>query len=168
MASALVNTTQQVGGSLGTALLNTVAATVTANYIAANGLARAPAGVVHGFSVAFALGAVMLGLGALVSAVCVTARSRDLSPGVGRAGAGHRRGPVERSEPAQAPDGRPARPYPGTMAHPRPSPKVRRPEAAGNEACGVCRGIGACRVGGGAPGGSFDLPETSTEDLTLL
>src|SRR4051794_28192658 len=32
VASALVNTTQQVGGSLGTALLNTIAATATASY----------------------------------------------------------------------------------------------------------------------------------------
>ena len=39
VASALVNTTQQVGGSLGTALLNTIAATATATYIAAHGLA---------------------------------------------------------------------------------------------------------------------------------
>jgi EmrB/QacA subfamily drug resistance transporter len=33
VASALVNTSQQVGGSLGTALLNTIAATATANYL---------------------------------------------------------------------------------------------------------------------------------------
>ena len=81
VASALVNTTQQVGGSLGTALLNTVAATATATYIAAHGPASAPAGVVHGFSVAFALGAGMLLLAALASAVFVTARPRDL-PGI--------------------------------------------------------------------------------------
>jgi hypothetical protein len=44
VASALVNTTQQVGGSLGTALLNTIAASVTASYIAAHGAgAAAPA-----------------------------------------------------------------------------------------------------------------------------
>jgi hypothetical protein len=33
VASALVNTGQQVGGALGTALLNTIAATVTASYV---------------------------------------------------------------------------------------------------------------------------------------
>ena len=37
VASALVNTTQQIGGSLGTALLNTLAATATASYIVAHG-----------------------------------------------------------------------------------------------------------------------------------
>jgi hypothetical protein len=36
VASAMLNTSQQVGGSLGTALLNTVAATATATYAAAN------------------------------------------------------------------------------------------------------------------------------------
>jgi EmrB/QacA subfamily drug resistance transporter len=74
VASALVSTTQQVGGSLGTALLNTIAATATATYIAAHGRALAPAGVVHGFSVAFAVGACFLVLGAIISAVFVTIR----------------------------------------------------------------------------------------------
>ncbi|MGB9111856.1 MAG: MFS transporter, partial [Acidimicrobiales bacterium] len=37
VASALVNTTQQIGGALGTALLNTVAASATASYIAVHG-----------------------------------------------------------------------------------------------------------------------------------
>jgi EmrB/QacA subfamily drug resistance transporter len=79
VASALVNTTQQVGGSLGTALLNTVAASSTAAYIVAHGPRAAPAGVVHGFSVAFAVGAGFLALGALVSAVFVESHPADRS-----------------------------------------------------------------------------------------
>ncbi|MBO0729537.1 MAG: MFS transporter [Acidimicrobiaceae bacterium] len=78
VASALVNTTQQVGGSLGTALLNTIAATATAHYIAAHGLALAPNGVVHGFAVAFGVGAIFLALAGIVSAVCVSARASGL------------------------------------------------------------------------------------------
>ncbi len=74
VASAMVNTTQQVGGSLGTALLNTVAATATASYISANGPASAPAGLVHGYSVAFAVGAGLLVVASLVAAVFVTDR----------------------------------------------------------------------------------------------
>ena len=74
VASAMVNTTQQVGGSLGTALLNTVAATATASYIRTNGPASASAGFVHGYSVAFAVGAGLLAAAALVSAVLVTDR----------------------------------------------------------------------------------------------
>jgi EmrB/QacA subfamily drug resistance transporter len=72
VASAMVNTTQQVGGSLGTALLNTVAATATASYIRANGRASLPAGLVHGYAVAFAVGAGLLAAAAVVSAVLVT------------------------------------------------------------------------------------------------
>ncbi len=77
VASALVNTTQQIGGSLGTALLNTVAATATADYVATHGRAFLPAGLVHGYSVAFAIGAGMLLLAALVSAVLVTGRPTE-------------------------------------------------------------------------------------------
>ena len=55
VASALVNTTQQIGGSLGTALLNTVAATATAGYITAHGVRSVSAGLVHGYSIAFAV-----------------------------------------------------------------------------------------------------------------
>ncbi len=71
VASALVNTTQQIGGSLGTALLNTVAATATASYIAVHGRSFVPAGLVHGYSVAFAVGAGFLVVAALVTAVFV-------------------------------------------------------------------------------------------------
>jgi EmrB/QacA subfamily drug resistance transporter len=72
VASAMVNTTQQVGGSLGTALLNTVAATATATYIRVNGPASSAAGLVHGYSVAFAVGAGFLAAAAVVAAVLVT------------------------------------------------------------------------------------------------
>ncbi len=79
VASALVNTTQQIGGSLGTALLNTLAATATANYIIVHGAAASEAGVVHGFAVAFAVGAGLLALGAIVSAVLISAGPAELS-----------------------------------------------------------------------------------------
>jgi EmrB/QacA subfamily drug resistance transporter len=74
VASAMVNTTQQIGGSLGTALLNTVAATATASYIAANGRASEAAGLVHGYSVAFAVGSGLLVLAAVAAAVLVRDR----------------------------------------------------------------------------------------------
>jgi EmrB/QacA subfamily drug resistance transporter len=81
VASALVNTTQQIGGSLGTALLNTLAATATASYIVAHGVAATQAGVVHGFAVAFAVGAGLLALGAIVSAVFISAGPTEVSAG---------------------------------------------------------------------------------------
>jgi EmrB/QacA subfamily drug resistance transporter len=79
VASALVNTAQQVGGSLGTALLNTIAATATATYVAAHGPAFNQAGVVHGFAVAFGVGACLLLLASAVSAVFISARTSDLA-----------------------------------------------------------------------------------------
>jgi EmrB/QacA subfamily drug resistance transporter len=71
VASAMVNTTQQVGGSIGTALLNTIAASALSSYLVAHGrtpdaLARAS---VHSYTVAFT---VVLGIfvaGAIVSAI---------------------------------------------------------------------------------------------------
>jgi len=89
VASALVNTTQQIGGSLGTALLNTLAATATASYIVAHGAAASQAGVVHGFAVAFGVGAGFLALGAVASAVLISAGPAEVSPAEGAvAGAG--------------------------------------------------------------------------------
>jgi MFS family permease len=82
VASALVNTTQQIGGSLGTALLNTVAATATTTYLGshtATGAAKAAA-VVHGYSVAFTVSAVLLGAGAIAALVLIRPnRSTDPS-----------------------------------------------------------------------------------------
>jgi EmrB/QacA subfamily drug resistance transporter len=62
VASAMVNTTQQIGGSLGTALLNTVAASATASYLLVHRQAvpNVAAGLVHGYTTAFALSASLL------------------------------------------------------------------------------------------------------------
>lgn len=80
VASALVNTTQQIGNSLGTALLNTIAATVTASYLAAHGTSAVDeaTGLVHGYTTAFTIGAVFLGAGALVTLVLIGARREDV------------------------------------------------------------------------------------------
>jgi MFS family permease len=72
VASALVNTTQQIGGSLGTALLNTIAATATASYITTHGAAQTPDGLVHGYTVAFTWGLGALVLASVLSLVLVT------------------------------------------------------------------------------------------------
>lgn len=64
VASAVVNTAQQVGGSIGVALLNTIAAGAAA--------ARSPAGLVHGYTVAAGWAAGMLAAGALLAAALIT------------------------------------------------------------------------------------------------
>jgi EmrB/QacA subfamily drug resistance transporter len=72
VASALVNTTQQVGGSLGTALLNTIAASATASYIASHGSGSSAVAAVHGYTVAFDWGLGALILAAVLALVLVT------------------------------------------------------------------------------------------------
>jgi EmrB/QacA subfamily drug resistance transporter len=68
VASALVNTNQQVGGSIGTALLNTIAASALTSYVLAHGrgplvLAQA---AVHSYIVAFWVAAAILAASAVV------------------------------------------------------------------------------------------------------
>jgi hypothetical protein len=56
----MINTTQQVGGSIGTALLNTVATTATISYIRVHGPASVSAGSIHGYAQAFIVGGAFL------------------------------------------------------------------------------------------------------------
>jgi EmrB/QacA subfamily drug resistance transporter len=85
VASAMVNTNQQVGGSIGTALLNTLAASALTSYVLAHGrgplvLAQA---AVHSYVVAFWVSAGIL-VGAAVVAGLVLP-SGTLAPAVGPA-----------------------------------------------------------------------------------
>ncbi|MBV8462973.1 MAG: MFS transporter [Acidimicrobiales bacterium] len=82
VASALVNTTQQVGSSLGTALLNTLAATATATYLAAHAVTPAVerAAAVHGYTTGFTLSAVLLATAAVSTALLVRASRADVAP----------------------------------------------------------------------------------------
>jgi EmrB/QacA subfamily drug resistance transporter len=76
VASASVNTGQQLGGSIGTALLNTIAATAVSSYLAGqvfHGFVppadlRALA-LVHGYTVAFWWSAAIFAFGAVVAAI---------------------------------------------------------------------------------------------------
>ncbi|MBV9449822.1 MAG: hypothetical protein JO345_28415 [Streptosporangiaceae bacterium] len=55
VASAMVNTCQQIGGSIGTALLNTIAAGALSSYLLSHGhsLQAQAGGAVHSYVVAF-------------------------------------------------------------------------------------------------------------------
>jgi predicted MFS family arabinose efflux permease len=70
LASGLLNTSQQVGGSLGLAILATLAANATTGYLGALGHAPAAAdfnaSLVQGYHLAFLAGAVLLVLGAVL------------------------------------------------------------------------------------------------------
>lgn len=74
-AAATVNTASQIGGSLGTAVLNTIAAGVTASFLALHRpspltLAQ---GLVAGYATATAWGAAVLALGAVVALLLIDA-----------------------------------------------------------------------------------------------
>ncbi|MEU5598919.1 MFS transporter [Streptomyces sp. NPDC020298] len=81
VTSATVNTSQQVGGSIGTALLNTVATTSSTAYITAhlhNPAQKAtviPAGIVHGYTTAIWWAAGIMLLAGLVAGLMVTAKA---------------------------------------------------------------------------------------------
>ncbi|HLN06326.1 MAG TPA: MFS transporter, partial [Acidimicrobiales bacterium] len=83
VASAMVNTTQQVGGSLGTALLNTVAASATLSYLVARGHSAMTlaAGLVHGYTTAFTVSAGLLVAAAFATVLFVRASGRPAPVG---------------------------------------------------------------------------------------
>ena len=84
VASALVNTTQQTGGTLGVALLNTVAASASAGFLAGHRLLpdAVAASVVHGYTTAFSISAVLLFCAMATSTLISGARRGELVPEV--------------------------------------------------------------------------------------
>ncbi len=87
VASAMLNTSQQVGGALGTALLTTIYAGAVTRYLTSNppagtspqqiAMAQIPASI-SGYHVAFLVGACLIGAAALVTALIVRATKDDV------------------------------------------------------------------------------------------
>ncbi len=74
VASAMINTSQQIGGSLGAALLNTVAVTASTAFAKSHtSLGKELPGfaMVHGFSIAFRVGAALLLVAAVIIALTI-------------------------------------------------------------------------------------------------
>jgi EmrB/QacA subfamily drug resistance transporter len=87
VASAVLNSTQQIGGSLGTSLLNTFYASAVASFVAAHHLSPAafnPAAAIHGYHVAFWIGVGLMAAAFVAVLVLVNAGRDELSaqPGV--------------------------------------------------------------------------------------
>jgi len=96
VASATVNTSQQVGGSIGTALLNTLAATAATDYIATHTPTTEAViadAAIHSYAVAYWWGAAFFAFGAVLAALLFRRRgdglslatARDAEPVVARA-----------------------------------------------------------------------------------
>ena len=82
VASAMVNTSQQVGGSIGTALLNTLAATAATSYLADHAPVTPQVGVdaaLTSYATAYWWGAAFFGFGAILSVLLFRRRSQGLS-----------------------------------------------------------------------------------------
>ena len=82
VASAMVNTSQQVGGSVGTALLSTIFASATVAYASSH--AGTPglnnAATIHGYTTAFAWAAGIFGLGLLLALLVLPAKAKSTVP----------------------------------------------------------------------------------------
>jgi len=86
VASAVLNTAQQIGGALGTAFLNTIAVTATANYFLDNlidptdpaNAGAMPVALTEGFTTAFTWSAGFMILGALIWVFMINANKDTL------------------------------------------------------------------------------------------
>ncbi|AZI56860.1 DHA2 family efflux MFS transporter permease subunit [Nakamurella antarctica] len=93
VASAVVNTTQQVGGSLGIALLSTISSTTFLRYLTDRGVAPIAdpysaaidpvqvAATLHGYGVAFKVAAGLFALAAVIAVTLISAKKSDLPTG---------------------------------------------------------------------------------------
>jgi EmrB/QacA subfamily drug resistance transporter len=92
VASAVLNSSQQIGGSLGTALLNTVFASAVTGYFAehlvnpADAAKLTPPALIHGYHVAFLWGAILLTCALVAAIVFVNAKKEDVPVEAGPAG----------------------------------------------------------------------------------
>jgi EmrB/QacA subfamily drug resistance transporter len=87
VAAAVVNTAQQIGGSIGTAMLSTIFAGALASYLTSHpGAARSPAdAAVHAYTIGFTAGAAIFGVGLLLALFLLPSRhairTRTAAPG---------------------------------------------------------------------------------------
>jgi EmrB/QacA subfamily drug resistance transporter len=74
VASALLNTMQQIGGSLGIAFLNTVATKASASYVRGHGGHPSAVSTIHGFTTAFGYASVSFAAAAVMVALLIRSR----------------------------------------------------------------------------------------------
>ena len=82
MASAMVNTMQQVGGSVGTALLSTLAASAASGFVAGKTptATLAASASVHGYTTAFWWSAAIFAVGGVVCGLLLKPGVQQVDP----------------------------------------------------------------------------------------
>jgi EmrB/QacA subfamily drug resistance transporter len=136
VASALVNTNQQVGGSVGTALLNTLAASALTSYVLVHGhspLALAGAAV-HSYVVAFWVSAAILAGSAVVCALVLPSGTLTPPAGPSAPPAAQPREEISARDPRTVLPTCPVHPY---LA--RPLPPLARARRTGDHRVGGLR-----------------------------
>jgi EmrB/QacA subfamily drug resistance transporter len=120
VASALVNTMQQVGGSIGTSALSTIALSTAASYLIAHHTSPlAPAiAATHGYTVAFSVSAALLGLGFILAIVLLPSKRRLAELRSAAAPAAAAPAPLPAAAPAPVPSPAAAAPPPPLEAIP--------------------------------------------------
>ncbi|MET0424358.1 MAG: MFS transporter [Actinoplanes sp.] len=97
VASALINTTQQIGGSLGTALLNTIFTSAVASYLVDHAAsattpdqltALTTTATVHSYTIAFWVSAALIGVASLIAVTMVRAGREEAASSAAPAHAG--------------------------------------------------------------------------------
>jgi hypothetical protein len=104
VAAALVSTMQQVGGSIGTAVMSTIAASVTASYAAGHAPVPGfdPVATTHGYARVFLVSALVFATGAILAAILFPSKVglAAMRESVARGGATLTADPVDPTEPA--------------------------------------------------------------------
>jgi EmrB/QacA subfamily drug resistance transporter len=82
VASAIINTMQQVGGSLGTALLSTLSASAASSYLTGSqpGAGAVAQATVHGYTIAFWCAAAIFVVGAVVCGLLLRGGAPEVAP----------------------------------------------------------------------------------------
>jgi EmrB/QacA subfamily drug resistance transporter len=80
VASAMVNTGQQIGGSIGTSLLSTLAASAATSFAATHG--ATPDVAIHGYTTAFWWSAAIFAAGSVVTGLLLSSGAREVDPAV--------------------------------------------------------------------------------------
>jgi EmrB/QacA subfamily drug resistance transporter len=77
IASGLINTTRQIGGSLGLAAVTTIAASATSSYLHAHAAVDRAAALQHGFQIAFYMLVGLSAAGAIIAGMFVESASKQ-------------------------------------------------------------------------------------------